>query len=102
MGVFGLSRSTDEERLREIYSKYGPLEKVVLVRDGHLRESRGFGFIYFETINSASEAREATNGADLDGRCVRVDYSISDRGHNPTPGEYRGVDSRYFIFLSIQ
>ena len=30
------------------------------------------------------------NGADLDSRKIRVDYSITKRPHTPTPGMYMG------------
>lgn len=30
------------------------------------------------------------NGADVDGRKIRVDYSVTHRPHTPTPGEYMG------------
>ena len=30
------------------------------------------------------------NGADLDGRKIRVDFSITKRPHTPTPGMYMG------------
>ncbi len=30
------------------------------------------------------------NGTDLDGKKIRVDYSITKRAHTPTPGMYMG------------
>lgn len=62
--------------------------KVVL--DGHSGRSRGFAFIYYEAMEDASEAREALNGMELDGRKIRVDFSITKRAHTPTPGMYMG------------
>ena len=50
--------------------RYGRLEKVQVVQDGHSGRSRGFGFVYFEDIADATEAREALNGTDLDGKKV--------------------------------
>ena len=40
------------------------------------------------------------NGADLDHRKIRVDYSITKRPHTPTPGMYMGrptSGSRYAV-----
>ena len=59
-----------------------------VVLDGHTGRSRGFAFIYYESQDDATEARNAMNGADMDGRKIRVDYSITKRPHTPTPGTF--------------
>jgi len=90
LGVFGLSLYTTERELEKEFRKYGTLDKVNVVLDGHSGRSRGFAFIYYETLEDATEAREALNGTELDGRKIRVDYSITKRAHTPTPGMYMG------------
>jgi len=37
-----------------------------------------------------TQAKEHCNGIELDGRRIRVDYSITKRPHTPTPGVYMG------------
>merc|ERR1712025_1121939 len=96
IGVFGLSLYTSERELEQEFKKFGPLEKVQVVLDGHSGRSRGFAFIYYETIEDATEARNAMSGAELDGRKIRVDFSITKRPHTPTPGMYMGRPSRDF------
>ena len=39
---------------------------------------------------------QAMDGQELDGRQVRVDFSITKRPHTPTPGKYMGRPSRDF------
>ncbi|KAG9262560.1 hypothetical protein AMEX_G24343 [Astyanax mexicanus] len=100
LGVFGLSLYTTERDLREVFSKYGPLSSVSIVYDQQSRRSRGFAFVYFENredsreyhsfINCSNQAKERANGMELDGRRIRVDYSITQRPHTPTPGIYMG------------
>ncbi|XP_051519955.1 transformer-2 protein homolog alpha-like isoform X1 [Myxocyprinus asiaticus] len=90
LGVFGLSLYTTERDLREVFSRYGPLAGVNVVYDQRTGRSRGFAFVYFERIDDAKEAMERANGMELDGRCIRVDYSITKRPHTPTPGIYMG------------
>jgi len=90
IGVFGLSLYTSERELEQEFKKFGPLEKVQVVLDGHSGRSRGFAFIYYENIEDATEARNAMSGAELDGRKIRVDFSITKRPHTPTPGMYMG------------
>ncbi|KAA8577936.1 hypothetical protein FQN60_008769 [Etheostoma spectabile] len=90
LGVFGLSLYTTERDLREVFSKYGPLSAVNIVYDQQSRRSRGFAFVYFETSEDSKEAKERANGMELDGRRIRVDFSITKRAHTPTPGIYMG------------
>merc|ERR1719385_480005 len=90
VGVFGLSLYTTERELEKEFGKFGPLEKCQVVLDGHSGRSRGFAFIYFETIEDATEARNAMADTELDGKKIRVDFSITKRAHTPTPGVYMG------------
>ena len=102
LGVFGLSLYTSERELEAEFKRFGPLEKVQVVLDGHTGRSRGFAFIYFENTEDATEARNAMTGAEMDGRKIRVDFSITKRAHTPTPGMYMGrptTGSRSVFFL---
>ncbi|XP_038635785.1 transformer-2 protein homolog alpha-like isoform X2 [Scyliorhinus canicula] len=90
LGVFGLSLYTTERELREIFSRYGPLAGINVVYDQRTGRSRGFAFVYFENVEDSKEAKERANGMELDGRRIRVDYSITKRPHTPTPGIYMG------------
>jgi transformer-2 protein len=53
--------------------------------------SRGFGFITMRTTEDAARCIEKLNGFVLQGRPIRVDYSATQKPHQPTPGEYMGV-----------
>merc|ERR1712165_33667 len=90
LGVFGLSLYTTERELEKEFSKFGPLEKVTVVLDGKTGRSRGFAFIYFESQEDAKAAKEAMSDQEIDGRRIRVDFSITKRAHTPTPGVYMG------------
>ncbi|RKP05413.1 hypothetical protein THASP1DRAFT_32749 [Thamnocephalis sphaerospora] len=90
LGVFNLSYYTTEKDLEDIFAKYGELEKVVVVMDRKMQRSRGFAFIYFKNIEDATAAREGTNGMKLSDRELRVDFSVTQRAHDPTPGLYMG------------
>ena len=60
-----------------------------VILDGNSGRSRGFAFVYYEDIADATEARKEMNGTELDGRKIRVDFSITKRPHTPTPGTYQ-------------
>ncbi|KAK7471124.1 hypothetical protein VKT23_002538 [Stygiomarasmius scandens] len=90
LGVFGLSIRTQERDLDDEFSRFGRVEKVTIVYDQRSDRSRGFGFIKMATVEEATRCIQELNGVDLNGRRIRVDYSVTDRPHAPTPGEYMG------------
>ena len=90
LGVFGLSVYTTEEELYHIFSKYGPVERVQVVIDAKTGRSRGFSFVYFESSEDAKVAKDQCNGIKINGKSIRVDFSITERAHTPTPGIYMG------------
>jgi len=90
LGVFGLSIRTVERDLDEEFSRFGRVEKVTIVYDQRSDRSRGFGFIKMSSTEEASRCIQELNGVELNGRRIRVDYSVTDRPHAPTPGEYMG------------
>ncbi|PVU86536.1 hypothetical protein BB560_006680 [Smittium megazygosporum] len=94
LGVFGLSMYTREDGLEEIFSKFGRVEKISIVYDRMDRNrSRGYGFVTMESVDCASVAVEKTNGMVLDGRKIRVDYSVTQKPHSP--GSKRPESERF-------
>ncbi|XP_018017367.1 transformer-2 protein homolog beta isoform X2 [Hyalella azteca] len=89
LGVFGLSTLTKESQLQDIFDKFGE-NTVKIVTDAKTQTSRGFGFVYFKSIKHATAAKEACTGMEIDRRRIRVDFSITQRAHTPTPGIYMG------------
>lgn len=87
-----MSLRTRESDLEDVFTKYGEVSKCVIIRDQKSDESRGFGFVTFRDQEDATDAVKAMNGKDIDGREVRVDYSITKKAHTPTPGKYYGRD----------
>ncbi|RVE54379.1 hypothetical protein evm_000864 [Chilo suppressalis] len=90
LGVFGLSLYTTEQQINHIFSKYGPVDKVQVVIDAKTGRSRGFCFVYYENQEDAKVAKNECTGMEIDGRRIRVDFSITQRAHTPTPGIYMG------------
>ena len=90
LGIFGLNSNTTKQELKEVFSQYGPLEKVQLVWDPLTRCSKGYAFIYYKSIDDAKIAKEAMCDQKFGGRCVRIDFSITKKPHARTPGFYNG------------
>ena len=72
-----MPQSCREAELTEIFSRFGALTTVNLIRDKASNRSRGFAFIDFESLPSARAARDAMNGTMIHGRVVRVDFSTT-------------------------
>ncbi|GFV47131.1 hypothetical protein TNCV_2322761 [Trichonephila clavipes] len=90
LGVFGLSLYTQERELQEVFGRYGPVEDIQVIYDAQSGRSRGFAFVYFEDTKDAKTAKDRCDGREIDGRKIRVDFSITKRAHTPTPGIYMG------------
>jgi transformer-2 protein len=90
LGVFGLSHFTTQEKLEEIFGAYSNFEKAKLICDKMTGESRGFAFVTFSDEDSAGKALEGTKDMNIDGRAARVDFSVTLKPHDPTPGRYMG------------
>ncbi|KAM3915392.1 cold-inducible RNA-binding protein B-like isoform 1-T2 [Leptodactylus fuscus] len=89
--VGGLSFDTDEQGLEQVFSKYGQICELVVVKDRETKRSRGFGFVTFECADDAKDAMEAMNGKTVDGRQIRVDQAGKSSGERR--GGYRGGSS---------
>jgi len=90
LGVFGLSYDSSEREVEDLFSKYGRVDSCKVVRDRGTGRSRGFCFINMTTLEDAEEAKDRLDGKELNGKAIRIDYSITQRAHTPTPGKYFG------------
>jgi len=87
--VGGLSWGTDDDQLRDAFSEYGPVTEAKVIRDRETGRSRGFGFVTMADGQSAQSAQQAMDGAELDGRTVRVNEA-EDRRQGGGGGGGRG------------
>ncbi|XP_078397516.1 uncharacterized protein LOC144680423 [Cetorhinus maximus] len=88
--VGGLNFETDEQSLEEVFSKYGQISEVRVIKDRDTMTSRGFGFITFENPEDARDALQAMNGKSIDGRQIRVDHAEKKSGGGGGYGGGRG------------
>jgi len=75
--IGGLSFSTSDERLRELFAVAGGVESAAVVTDRDTGRSRGFGFVEMATAEGAAEAVKQFNGQAVDGRTLKVELSTS-------------------------
>jgi transformer-2 protein len=87
----------------ELFYKFGRVRDIQIVIDKKTNKSRGFGFVYFEEVESATrvcclsvaqwfiirwvfyfQAKEALNSIEVDHHRLRIDYSVTKRAHTPS------------------
>uniref|UniRef100_A0A3Q0SKM2 Polyadenylate-binding protein n=1 Tax=Amphilophus citrinellus TaxID=61819 RepID=A0A3Q0SKM2_AMPCI len=61
----------DDEKLRELFSKYGNAMSIRVMTD-ESGKSRGFGFVSFERHEDAQKAVDEMNGKELNGKLIYV------------------------------
>ena len=70
--VGNLAYGTTEEDLRSIFSAFGDVSKVSIIKDKETGRSKGFGFVEMPDDSEAQSAINALNDSDLDGRTIVV------------------------------
>jgi RNA recognition motif-containing protein len=73
--IGGLSFSTSDSRLREVFAQVGSVESAAVVVDRDTGRSRGFGFVEMATAEDAEAAVKRFNGQELDGRTLKVELA---------------------------
>ncbi|MDP3992454.1 MAG: RNA-binding protein [Candidatus Pacearchaeota archaeon] len=70
--VGNLPFSVDDEKLREIFAKFGDVEEATVIKDKYSGRSKGFGFVTFSDDASAKKAIEELNEKEVEGRSLKV------------------------------
>src|SRR5690606_18465366 len=70
--VGNLPYSATESSLREAFEASGTVDSVTLITDRDTGRSKGFGFVEMATDADARTAIDNMNGANLDGRPLKV------------------------------
>ena len=73
--VGNMNYATSEDSLTELFSQYGEVVSVNIIKDRYTDQSKGFGFIEMSDESAASAAISALDGQDLDGRRLRVNVA---------------------------
>jgi RNA recognition motif-containing protein len=77
--VGGLSWGTTDEALNGAFSRFGEIVEAKVITDRETSRSRGFGFVTFAADDAAQNAINEMNGAELDGRTIKVNEA-EDKG----------------------
>jgi RNA recognition motif-containing protein len=89
--VGNLPFTATEEEVRTMYSEFGAVNSVKIIKDKETGRSRGFCFVEMED-DAALKAIEGTNGKDYSGRSLRVNEArekTEGGGDAPRGGGFR-------------
>ena len=67
--VGNLNYRTTEDALREVFGECGTVKEVTII------DGKGFGFVEYDSDDSATKAIENLNGIEVDEREIRVDVA---------------------------
>jgi len=89
--VGSLGWNTKDEVLREAFARFGEVTEAKVITDRETGRSRGFGFVTFANPEDADAAVAEMNGAELEGRTIKVDVA-QDKPKGGPRGGGRGGD----------
>lgn len=73
--IGNIDYSTDDQRLRDAFSKFGSITDCFCPVDRASNRPRGFGFVTFANRDDAMKAIAEMDNTELDGRMIRVSES---------------------------
>ena len=91
--VGNLDVEVDEKKLYDTFNSFGTILTTKIMRDPETGESRGFGFISFDTFEASDAALMQMNGQFLCNRPVQVSYAFK----KDAKGEKHGSSAERMI-----
>ncbi|KEQ94648.1 hypothetical protein AUEXF2481DRAFT_53836, partial [Aureobasidium subglaciale EXF-2481] len=73
--VGNVSFNTTTDSLTGYFSEFGSINSIRLPTDRETGAPKGFGYVEFGSVDEAKAALEGLNGADVDGRNIRLDFA---------------------------
>jgi RNA recognition motif-containing protein len=92
--VGGLSWDTTDQSLAAAFETFGPISEAKVITDRDTGRSRGFGFVTFDAPADADRAMQEMDGAQIDGRAVRVNEAQDKRRGGGGGGGFGGGGGR--------
>lgn len=73
--VSNLSQDADDADVRDLFSRFGRVERVFIGRDHETRIGKGFAFVTFEDREEADIARQRVDGLGYDNLILKCNWS---------------------------
>jgi len=92
--VGNMSYEVEEDELQQVFSEFGQVVSVNVIKDKLSGRSKGFGFVEMADREAGQAAIEGLNGKDLQGRIITVSearpQTNTRNGHGGGAGDGRG------------
>lgn len=92
--VGNLSFNTTENDLHDAFAAHGTVVNASLITDRGSGRSRGFGFVTMSNDDEAEAAIETLNGAELNGRALKVNEARPREDRPTEAGNFRSRNPR--------
>ncbi len=93
--VGNLSYGVSDDNLREVFEAFGTVSSAKVITDKYSGRSKGFGFVEMDNDAEANAAIEQLDGAEIDGRSVKVNEARpKEDNRGGGGGGYRGGGNR--------
>ena len=83
--VGNLPFNVDDEKLRELFSSFGEIAEVQVIKDKFSGRSKGFGFVTFASKEDAEKAIAKMNDKEVEGRTLKVNEAKPIDPDRPRP-----------------
>ena len=70
--VGSLSYDVTEDEVRDVFSPYGEISSISIIKDKFSGKSKGFGFVEMPKQEEAEEAIKCLDESDMKGRNIKV------------------------------
>ncbi len=74
--VRNLSYNLTEQELSNLFSEFGEVTSVKIIKDKITGRAKGFGFVEMSDDNAAAEAISKINGSDVKGRPIQAEKAL--------------------------
>lgn len=88
--VGNLSYGVTDDNLREVFEAYGEVSSAKVITDKYSGRSKGFGFVEMDNDAEGNAAIEQLDGAEIDGRSVKVNEARPREERPPRSDNFRG------------
>jgi cold-inducible RNA-binding protein len=81
--VGGLSYSTSDQELEQLFAEHGKVISAVVIKDRETGRSKGFGFVEMEDLKEAQNAIKSLDGKEVSGRTITVNQARPQEERRP-------------------
>jgi RNA recognition motif-containing protein len=78
--ISNLSYNRDSDGVQNLFTRYGSVKYVKMILDPRTNNPKGMAFVKMSSVQEATKAIEGLNGAEIDGRTIKANFSIPTKG----------------------